>query len=69
MAWGARATMGAARQALTARDVTGDRGKTEPARDLLGEAYGKFTEGFTTADLREAKALLEDLSGGTSSTA
>ena len=31
------------------------------ARDVLGSAYGRFTEGFATADLREAKSLLEEL--------
>jgi class 3 adenylate cyclase/predicted ATPase len=35
--------------------------KTE-ARQLLAEIYGWFTEGFDTADLKEAKALLEELS-------
>jgi predicted ATPase len=29
--------------------------------DLLAPIYGWFTEGFDTADLQEAKALLEDL--------
>jgi hypothetical protein len=28
---------------------------------LLGEIYGWFTEGFDTADLKQAKALLEEL--------
>jgi len=36
--------------------------KKEEARQLLAEIYGWFTEGFDTADLREAKALLEALS-------
>jgi class 3 adenylate cyclase/predicted ATPase len=31
------------------------------ARHLLAETYGRFTEGFETADLQEAKALLEEL--------
>jgi predicted ATPase len=31
------------------------------ARQLLAEIYGWFTEGFDTADLKEAKALLEQL--------
>ena len=31
------------------------------ARQMLGEIYGWFTEGFDTGDLREAKALLEEL--------
>jgi class 3 adenylate cyclase/predicted ATPase len=33
------------------------------ARDLLAPIYGWFTEGFDTADLQEAKALLEELEG------
>ena len=37
------------------------QGKTEPAQELLGVAYARFSEGFTTPDLREAKALLDDL--------
>ena len=39
-----------------------DRGKREEARDLLGPVYGWFTEGFDTLDLKEAKALLDELS-------
>jgi len=38
------------------------QGKTEEARQMLAEIYGWFTEGFDTADLKEAKALLEELS-------
>jgi predicted ATPase len=34
----------------------------EEARRLLAEIYGWFTEGFDTPDLREARALLEELS-------
>jgi predicted ATPase len=30
---------------------------------LLSEVYGWFTEGFDTADLQEAKALLDELGG------
>ena len=37
------------------------RSKQAEARELLGEVYGWFTEGFDTADLRDAKALLEEL--------
>ncbi len=37
------------------------QGKKEEARRMLAEIYGWFTEGFDTADLREAKALLESL--------
>jgi len=38
------------------------QGKKKHARKLLAEIYGGFTEGFDTADLQEAKALLEELS-------
>ena len=31
------------------------------ARELLGPIYGWFTEGFDTADLKHAKALLDEL--------
>jgi predicted ATPase len=37
------------------------QGKTAQARQLLGEIYGWFTEGFDTVDLKQAKALLEEL--------
>ena len=39
--------------------------KREQARGLLAEIYGWFTEGFDTSDLKEAKELLEKLSGQT----
>ena len=38
------------------------QGKQAEARALLVPIYGWFTEGFDTADLQEAKALLEELS-------
>jgi predicted ATPase len=38
-----------------------DQGKREEARELLAPVYGWFTEGFDTLDLKEAKALLEEL--------
>jgi predicted ATPase len=37
------------------------QGKKEEAHRLLTEIYGWFTEGFDTADLQDAKALLEGL--------
>jgi tetratricopeptide (TPR) repeat protein len=51
-----RATTGLAR--LLAKQ----NGRDE-ARTMLGEIYGWFTEGFDTADLKDAKALLDELSG------
>jgi predicted ATPase len=38
-----------------------DQGKCGEARDLLAPVYGWFTEGFETADLKDAKELLEEL--------
>jgi predicted ATPase len=38
-----------------------DQGKVLQARELLAPVYGWFTEGFDTRDLREAKALLEQM--------
>jgi class 3 adenylate cyclase/predicted ATPase len=37
------------------------QGKRDQARDLLASVYGWFTEGFDTFDLKEAKALLDEL--------
>ena len=39
----------------------GDRASADEARDLLAPVYSWFTEGFDTLDLKEAKALLDDL--------
>ena len=39
------------------------QGKRAEARELLAPIYAWFTEGFDTADLQEAKALLEELEG------
>ena len=38
-----------------------DEGKRAEARDLLAPVYDWFTEGFDTADLKDAKALLDEL--------
>jgi predicted ATPase len=38
------------------------QGKTKAARELLTGVYGRFTEGFDSKDLKEAKSLLDDLS-------
>ena len=52
--WELRAAMSLAR-------LWRDQGKTQQARELLAPVYGWFTEGFDTRDLKEAKALLEEL--------
>ena len=38
-----------------------DQGKRDEARQLLAPVYSWFTEGFDTRDLKEVKALLEEL--------
>ena len=38
-----------------------EQGERQKARDLLAPIYGWFTEGFDTADLKDAKALLDEL--------
>jgi predicted ATPase len=52
--WELRASMSLAR-------LWRDQGKVQQARELLAPVYGWFTEGFDTRDLKEAKALLEQL--------
>ena len=38
-----------------------DQGKRDEARELLAPIYRWFTEGFDTLDLKQAKALLDEL--------
>ena len=45
------------------------QGKRQAARELLLSIYSRFTEGFDTADLQDAKALLAALPEGQSGTA
>ena len=40
-----------------------EQGKPQQARELLAPVYSWFTEGFDTRDLKEAKALLDELHG------
>ncbi len=49
------------RAALRLGQLWRSQGKAEDARRLVGEAYERLSEGFATADLREAKSLLDDL--------
>jgi len=52
--WELRASMSVAR-------LWRDQGKRHQGRDLLVPVYNRFTEGFDTLDLKEAKALLDEL--------
>ena len=49
------------RAAISMARLWRDQGKRDEARELLAPVYGWFTEGFDTLDLKEAKALLEEL--------
>ena len=49
------------RAAMSLARLWRDQGKPQQARELLAPIYGWFTEGFDTVDLKEAKALLDDL--------
>jgi len=52
--WELRAAMSMAR-------LWRDRGKRQQAHEVLAPVYGWFTEGLDTLDLKEAKALLNEL--------
>ena len=52
--WELRAAMSMAR-------LWRDQGRRDEARELLAPVYGWFTEGFDTLDLKQAKALLDEL--------
>jgi hypothetical protein len=52
--WKLRATTSLAR-------LLASQGRRDRARTMLADIYGGFTEGFDTADLKDAKALLDDL--------
>ena len=49
------------RAALSLARLWQGQGQRTPARELLAPIYGWFTEGFDTADLQEAQALLQEL--------
>ena len=49
------------RAATSLARLWGEQGRRPAARELLAPVYGWFTEGFDTADLKEAKALLDEL--------
>jgi predicted ATPase len=49
------------RAVLSLSELWQRQDKGDVARGLLAETYGWFTEGFTTADLKEAKSLLDEL--------
>ena len=54
-AWELRATASLAR-------LLNSQGRRTEAREMLADIYNWFTEGFDTADLKDARALLDELS-------
>jgi predicted ATPase len=58
-----QATSWELRAAMSLARLWQRQGRRQAAYQLLAEVYGGFTEGFDTADLQEAKALLEALGG------
>lgn len=52
--WELRSTLSLAR-------FLSSQGRRDEARAALAEIYGRFTEGFDTPDLKDAKALLDEL--------
>ena len=49
------------RAAVSLARLWGEQSRRVEARDLLAPVYGWFNEGFATADLKEAKALIDEL--------
>jgi predicted ATPase len=49
------------RAAVSLARLRRDQGRRDEVRDLLAPVYGWFTEGFGTPDLKDAKALLDEL--------
>jgi predicted ATPase len=44
-----------------ARSLRDQGGRRQEIRDLLASVFGRFTEGFDAPDLRDAKAVMEEL--------
>jgi predicted ATPase len=49
------------RAAMSMARLWRDQGKQDQAREILAPVYGWFTEGFDTLDLKQAKAILDEL--------
>ena len=51
------------RASMSLARLLAKQGRRDEARAMLADIYGWFTEGFDTRDLKDAKALLDELSG------
>jgi predicted ATPase len=56
-----RQNPGELRAAIGMARLWREQGKRDEAREILAPVYGWFTEGFDTLDLKQAKALLDEL--------
>ena len=63
IAQGQSAKLSELRATTSLARLLSNQSRRDEARTMLAEIYNWFTEGFDTADLKEAKALLEQLSG------
>ena len=63
IAQGQSAKLSELRATTSLARLLSNQSKRDEARTMLAEIYNWFTEGFDTADLKEAKALLEQLRG------
>ena len=61
IAWKQEAKLWELRAAVSLAGLHRDQGRRAEARELLAPVYGWFTEGFGTPDLKEARALLDEL--------
>jgi predicted ATPase len=61
IAQGQRSMLWQLRASISLARLWREQGKRQQAHDLLAPVYGWFTEGFNTLDLKEAKALLDEL--------
>jgi len=50
------------RATISFAKLLASQGRRDEAHAMLAEIYGWFTEGFDTADMKDAKALLDELS-------
>jgi adenylate cyclase len=51
------------RAATSLSNLLARHGRREEAAEMLSDVYGWFTEGFDTVDLRNARTVLDDVSG------
>jgi predicted ATPase len=63
IAWEQEAKLWELRAAVSLARLRGEQSRRSEAYDLLAPIYGWFTEGFDTPDLKEARALLDELGG------